>query len=153
MLLPRIQGMLSYMHSRNGWYRLFLISIVSSHRRFTPRECARIMGFSNTFSLGKFICKKKEDTTESFDDEAISTFNSYIKENYYMLGNAVCPPVIAAISGSILACVFQEMNDTSKGNNRDWSSFGLFKGIELSISSLSPNGKSYLLEYLRKNNN
>ena len=108
------------------------------------------MGFSNTFSLGKFICKKKEDTTESFDDEAISTFNSYIKENYYMLGNAVCPPIIAAISGSILACMFQEMEETQKEVIIDWSNVGLLKGIELSFSSLSPKGKSYLLEYFRK---
>ncbi|GFH50119.1 hypothetical protein CTEN210_06595 [Chaetoceros tenuissimus] len=120
-------------------------------RRFTPRECARVMGFSNTFTLGKFICKKKESTDESFDDEAISTFNSYIKENYYMLGNAVCPPVIATIAGSILACAFEEKDETSKGENFDWSNFGLLKGIELSFSSVSAKGKSYLLECLRKN--
>lgn len=106
------------------------------------------MGFSNRFSLGKFTCKKKEDTGESFDDETISTFNSYIKENYYMLGNAVCPPIIAAISGSILACVLQKKDYTLKGDGFDWSNFGLLKGIELSFSSLSPKGKSYMVEYL-----
>lgn len=121
-------------------------------RRFTPRECARIMGFSNTFSLGEFICKKKQDMTQSFDDEAISTFNSFIKENYYMLGNAVCPPIIAALAGSILACVFHVNNETPKGDNVNWSNVGLVKGIELSFSSLSPKGKSYLIEYLRKSN-
>jgi hypothetical protein len=67
------------------------------------------------------ICKKKEDTVESFDDEEISTFNSFIKENYYMLGNAVCPPIIATIAGSIIACMFEEKDETSNGENFDWS--------------------------------
>lgn len=38
-----------------------------------------------------------------------------------MLGNAVCPPIIATIAGSIIACMFEEKDETSNGENFDWS--------------------------------
>ena len=46
----------------------------------------------------------KHDGTCSWEprNPTIATFNGFIKEQYYMLGNAVCPPVIAVLAGSIL---------------------------------------------------
>ena len=90
------------------------------------------MGFSNSFMLGKY--KKKTLIKEAkYGDEALSTFNGYIKENYYMLGNAVCPPVIAILAGAILNCI-----PSVVGGN--WVEQGLLAGIKLSLEALSPNG-------------
>jgi DNA (cytosine-5)-methyltransferase 1 len=58
-------------------------------RRFSPRECARLMGFPNTFCLA--------DRREGQGEMA------HIKEQYRMFGNAVCPPLIAALAGAVLA--------------------------------------------------
>ncbi|KAK3272583.1 hypothetical protein CYMTET_19134 [Cymbomonas tetramitiformis] len=63
-------------------------------RFFTPRECARLMGFPENFVIGRSANKNHA---------------------YHQLGNAVCPPVIAAIMESI--CVALKLTDKrSQGN-------------------------------------
>jgi len=58
-------------------------------RRFTPRECARIMGFPNSFVIpGKTRVEQLP--------------MGRMKELYQMFGNAVCPPLISALAGSLL---------------------------------------------------
>lgn len=52
----------------------------SEPRFWSPREAARIMGFPETFTLG--ACKN-------------------LGRSYHQLGNAVCPPIIAAIGGCL----------------------------------------------------
>lgn len=104
-------------------------------RRFTPRECARIMGFSNSFILG--LGKKSCKTTKDYHydkDEAL--FNSFIKEQYYMLGNAVCPPVVAIVAGAILAHSY-EVSD-NRFNDDLMIEKGLWTGIELALDVVSP---------------
>ncbi|KAK3260397.1 hypothetical protein CYMTET_30643, partial [Cymbomonas tetramitiformis] len=49
-------------------------------RFFTPREVARLMGFPESFSLD--ACR-------------------HTNRAYHQLGNAVCPPIIAAIGGCL----------------------------------------------------
>mmetsp|Transcript_35178 Transcript_35178/g.81662 ORF Transcript_35178/g.81662 Transcript_35178/m.81662 type:complete len:156 (-) Transcript_35178:97-564(-) len=57
-------------------------------RFFTPRECARLMGFPESFTLPS---------------------QSSAKNHFYHLcGNAVCPPVIAAIMGAVCTAVSLE---------------------------------------------
>jgi DNA (cytosine-5)-methyltransferase 1 len=56
-------------------------------RRFTPRECCRIMGFPESYIL--------------WPQETISD-KIQLRELYHMIGNAVCPPVIAVLAGAIL---------------------------------------------------
>jgi len=51
-------------------------------RFFTPRECARLQGFPETFKL------------------SLDRLNS--NRVYHHLGNAVCPPIIAAIGESMI---------------------------------------------------
>lgn len=67
--------------------------LVPSHapynpRRFTARECGRLMGFPNSFQL---IAQ-----SENQGDMA------YQKQFYRMFGNAVCPPLIAVLAGAVL---------------------------------------------------
>ena len=56
-------------------------------RRFTPRECARLMGFPNSFKL-----------TERNGEEPGMWFRAL----YKMFGNSVSPPVVAVLAGAIL---------------------------------------------------
>jgi DNA (cytosine-5)-methyltransferase 1 len=95
-------------------------------RRFTPRECARIMGFPNCFKLGlpQNSCKNQKYENDS-------AFYSFIKEQYFMLGNAVCPPLIAILGGAILNHI---LND-----EQDWLDLGLWSGINLAFDCISPN--------------
>jgi DNA (cytosine-5)-methyltransferase 1 len=58
-------------------------------RRFSIRECARIMGFPNTYT---FLPPRSNQGAMA-----------YRKEYYRMVGNAVCPPLIAALAGAVLA--------------------------------------------------
>ena len=57
-------------------------------RFFTPRECARIMGFPETFRLS-------------------GLGNGHIAEvsQYHALGNAITPPVVQAIARSIVSMI------------------------------------------------
>ncbi len=105
-------------------------------RRFTPRECARIMGFGNSFILGSGneFYKKNSDHYYKNKDEA--RFNSFIKEQYYMLGNAVCPPVVAIIAGAILAHCYESLDN--RGNDNLMIEKGLWAGIELALDAVSP---------------
>ena len=105
------------------------------------------MGFSNSLKLGAYRHRnrnrnsgnKNNNTKEyKYFDEAISTFNGYIKENYYMLVNSVCPPVIAVLAGAILNCI------PSVGGEygcQDWSKQVLWDGIKLLFDDLSSTGK------------
>lgn len=68
-----------------------LVPCCSPHnpRRYSIRECARLMGFPNSY---KFLPQR-----ENQGDMA------YRKENYRMFGNAVCPPLMAILAGAVLA--------------------------------------------------
>ncbi len=87
------------------------------------------MGFSNNFSLGEF-----DESRFSPRSNEEARFNGFIKEQYYMLGNAVCPPVISVLVGSIL--------DYALIDNEDWVEKGLWTGIKLSIDAVSPDQES-----------
>ena len=89
-------------------------------RRFSVRECARIMGFPNDF---KFV-----DVRQGQGDMA------YRKQCYRMLGNAVCPPLIAALAGSVLDAAGLKMGRDSI----TWTQQGLDVAISLSSSALRP---------------
>ena len=84
-------------------------------RRFSVRECARIMGFPNTYQF----CDIRSDQGEM----------AYRKELYRMIGNAVCPPLVAALAGRVLVAVM--MSDTP-----NWSEFGQGVAVELVCAAL-----------------
>lgn len=89
-------------------------------RRFSVRECARIMGFPNTT---KFV-DARQDQGEM----------AYRKQCYRMLGNSVCPPLIAALAGSVLDAAGVKMSRDSI----TWTQHGLNVAIMLSLASLRP---------------
>jgi DNA (cytosine-5)-methyltransferase 1 len=91
-------------------------------RRFTPREAARLMGFRNSFLL----CGPSSSS---------QGFHTFIKEQYHMLGNAVCPPVIAVLAGAILA---QCPGIAKPTEHSDWVEAGLFSAIDLALEAVAP---------------
>ena len=89
-------------------------------RRFSVRETARIMGFPNSF----VFCPIR---TEQQQGEM-----AHRKEGYRMCGNAVCPPLIAALAGAVL--------DVAKVrvHNDNWTVKGRQIAVSLACSALRP---------------
>ena len=85
-------------------------------RRFSIRECARIMGFPNSY---EFLPPVERQSPMA-----------YRKMHYRMCGNAVCPPVIAALAGSVLDCC-----DIPRRSERDWVCFGRSIAIALALEA------------------
>eukprot|EP00537_Pseudo-nitzschia_pungens_P015738 CAMPEP_0172401090 /NCGR_PEP_ID=MMETSP1061-20121228/48726_1 /TAXON_ID=37318 /ORGANISM="Pseudo-nitzschia pungens, Strain cf. pungens" /LENGTH=477 /DNA_ID=CAMNT_0013134613 /DNA_START=560 /DNA_END=1990 /DNA_ORIENTATION=+ len=67
-----------------------LVPCKSPHppRRFSVRELARMMGFPNSYD---FLPPRERQSPMG-----------YRKEQYRAIGNAVCPPLIAALAGAVL---------------------------------------------------
>jgi DNA (cytosine-5)-methyltransferase 1 len=86
-------------------------------RRFSVRECARIMGFPNTFQFCPIRAEENQGEM------------AHRKEGYRMLGNAVCPPLIAALAGSILDAAGVDTSD-------DWVRKGRRIAAELACAAL-----------------
>ena len=88
-------------------------------RRFSVRECARVMGFPNNYSF----CARRDGQGDM----------AYRKENYRMIGNAVCPPLIAALAGSVL-----DVAGIERPCATSWTDEGRRVAIDLSLASLRP---------------
>ena len=147
-------------------------------RRFTPRECARLMGFGNNFILPTIpklrnIKEDNDNINDNVNDNINDNINdnnndnhnhndckqkqnliitqqqgpyAFLKEQYRMLGNAVCPPIIAALSGSILSKC-----DTIVGykDHDDWVQYGRNIACYLAIQAISPQRRNIVLERLQ----
>ena len=68
-------------------------------RLMSPRECARVMGFPCRFVIPEATGGA---VPAAADDDGVGE-RSHRKRLYLMFGNAVCPPVIAALAGAVLA--------------------------------------------------
>eukprot|EP00854_Cymbomonas_tetramitiformis_P026175 gene26175-32072_t len=100
-------------------------------RRFTPRECARLMGFPDRFTLG-----------ERRRGQGV---NAWFKEQYTMLGNAVCPQVVAALAGAILAhCP----GIPGFEHCADWAAMGRSSAVRLAVDAVAPACRAELLRAL-----
>lgn len=86
-------------------------------RRYSIRECARLMGFPNSY---QFLPQREHQ-----GDMA------YRKENYRMFGNAVCPPLMAILAGAVLAACNGD-DDSSK--KVDWKRRGHDVAVHLAQS-------------------
>lgn len=95
-------------------------------RRFSVRECARIMGFPNSFKFAD----ARQDQGEM----------AYRKQCYRMLGNAVCPPLITALAGSVLDAAGLKISGGSLQTN-DWTEQGREVAIMLACAALRPGGR------------
>ena len=94
-------------------------------RRFSPRECARLMGFPDSYRL----IPPKEHQGDM----------AYRKQFYRMFGNAVCPPIIAALAGAVLDhCHLSSGSSSSSQTDvmmMDWTEKGLEVAIALSMAA------------------
>ena len=71
---------------------------------------------------------------------------AYRKRLYRMFGNAVCPPVVAALAGAVLAAARPGGDATAargeaagkrrRGNARDWTRAGLEAAVSLALDSV-----------------
>jgi DNA (cytosine-5)-methyltransferase 1 len=87
-------------------------------RRFSPTECARIMGFPATTFV--FLKQSKNQGNMAF-----------LKEQYRMFGNAVCPPIVAAIAGAVIGKCRPDYENT-------WVVRGRTVAIRLALDALLP---------------
>jgi DNA (cytosine-5)-methyltransferase 1 len=99
-------------------------------RRFSIRECARIMGFPNWY---EFLPPLTDHQTPM----------GYRKQHYRMIGNAVCPPLIAALAGAVLEVCLDvpppadcdtDGDDNSQAG-QDWVQRGREVAIELALAA------------------
>lgn len=90
-------------------------------RRFSVRECARIMGFPNSYEF----CGIKPEQGEM----------AHRKEGYRMIGNAVCPPLIAALAGRVLEVVGVEMRKGTPDES-NWTLKGRRVAVDLACAAL-----------------
>mmetsp|Transcript_27884 Transcript_27884/g.67839 ORF Transcript_27884/g.67839 Transcript_27884/m.67839 type:complete len:516 (+) Transcript_27884:55-1602(+) len=103
-----------------------LVPCCSPHnpRRYSIRECARLMGFPNSY---QFLPQREHQ-----GDMA------YRKENYRMFGNAVCPPLMAILAGAVLAACHggggDDADNTNNDNKVDWGRRGYDVAVQLAKS-------------------
>ena len=97
-------------------------------RRFSPRECLRIMGFPTSYQL-----LTREEGSKQGD-------MAYCKEQYRMIGNAVCPPLIAALAGAVLDRVLttKPPSGIQASNSSDWVAWGRHVAQGLAYEAVRP---------------
>ncbi|KAL3767152.1 hypothetical protein ACHAW5_003171 [Stephanodiscus triporus] len=87
-------------------------------RRFSVRECARIMGFPNSYEF----CPVRPGQGKM----------AHRKEGYRMIGNSVCPPLIASLAGRVLDTVGVNTGKEAK----NWTTKGRSVAVDLACSAL-----------------
>jgi DNA (cytosine-5)-methyltransferase 1 len=110
-------------------------------RRYTARECARLMGFpDDNFDLGAV-------PEAASDGSGYPATNVWFKAHYRMLGNAVCPPLICAVAGAILQQCPGIAGEYSADRAR-WEDVGLAAGLQLAIRAVAPSRRQPLIDRL-----
>ena len=100
-------------------------------RRFTALECARLRGFpAESLVLG--------------GPEPGQGFNAWFKSCYRMLGNAICPPVVAAIGGAVMAQL--QLKSTAEPLHGCWNSAGRAAALGLALQAVTPERRPELLD-------
>jgi site-specific DNA-cytosine methylase len=120
-------------------------------RRFTHRECARLMGFPDWYVLvpgptdthPDEIAAKKRKTMEnsvatpgdcSPTPDSRADGSGWLNGTYQMIGNAVCPPLVAALAGAVIA--HSDIPCSQMGGETDWVSFGRAVAVQLAVSAI-----------------
>jgi len=137
-------------------------------RRFTVRECARIMGFPDwSYIVGfdsvvgesadKQVAARRDVDTYNVPVSAElckgvgsqqhqkKTAEALIFEHYRMLGNAVCPPVICALGGAVLEHMGtptrvggSAQRDSTLSSRLAWGEAGLVHAVRLALDAIAP---------------
>eukprot|EP00913_Durusdinium_trenchii_P000970 g896.t2 len=98
----------------------------SRPRRFTPRECARLMGFPNSFRL----TERTEPPTMWF------------RALYKMFGNSVSPPLVALLASAILEHL------TSSPQKVTWNQLGESVALRLALEAVAPERQAKVKQML-----
>ena len=110
-------------------------------RRFTARECARLMGFPDSFDLGKVKAPNHAIGELEKASDYYPPANVWFKSHYRMLGNAVCPPLICAIGGALI----QQCPEIEKDGDTNWEGVGVSTAILLALRAVEPNRRQAVL--------
>lgn len=62
----------------------------------------------------------------------------YVKMNFRSIGNAVCPPLIAALAGSVLDCCEGVLLPRASEGEQDWVTRGRLVAIALAKAATRP---------------
>ena len=135
-------------------------SAPANPRVFTPRECARVMGFPNWFEIPETTAREDDETRGDYtandntgeNDQDIIAERSHRKRLYLMFGNAVCPPVIAVLAGAVLAEIIITGDDDER-TCIDWRAKGLEAAISLSLEAILECRREAILQRLLETNN
>lgn len=136
-------------------------SAPANPRVFTPRECARVMGFPIWFDIPNTTAREDDetrtghskDTSRNVSDETdqnIVAKRSHRKRLYLMFGNAVCPPLIAVLAGAVLAEIMG--GNDKRGSCIDWRSKGLEVALSLSMEAVIETRREPIIQRLAENN-
>jgi hypothetical protein len=74
------------------------------------------------------------------------SMESLIFEHYRMLGNAVCPPVIAVLAGALLS----HLHGTTSAGALCWERRGYVAMLQLAFGAVSPLHRAALLSRLQR---
>ena len=97
-------------------------------RRFSPRECARLMGFPEWFELSQL---------------AEGESPAWLRAHYKMFGNSVCPPIVAALAGDML-----DHAQLPWCSDPAWGRLGRSAALRLALHSLPATSRQKLLQVL-----
>ena len=99
-------------HVSNGASQLRPQAAPRLPRLFSPREALRLMGFPEAFCVPEDVpapdmsapeAGGQEPRDSAAADKRILSAPATARSHYRMIGNAVCPPVIAAMAGTVVA--------------------------------------------------
>ena len=112
----------------------------SNPRLFTPRECARCMGFPYWFTIPDMDVVSVDVGGKNDDDDSVAE-RAHRKRLYLMFGNAVCVPLIVVLAGAVLdgckeVSLGKEAADNTKDKEVNWRMKGLELAISLSLESI-----------------
>jgi len=84
------------------------------YRLFTPRECARLQGFPDSFVLAASCNAQGEGSSKGGREGGCQGTRTVPGEmaQYLGIGNAVSPPVVRAIARAVLDAVLGEEDET-----------------------------------------
>jgi hypothetical protein len=107
-----------------------------------------VQGFPDWFRLPPVAEARRDDGGAEVRQRA------HRKRLYLMFGNAVCPPVIAALAGAVLAACGGDGGPAADATRkrkrgwRDWRRFGLDTAVSLALESVAEERREEIVERL-----
>ncbi len=115
-------------------------------RLYTVRECARLMGFPDAVYDPGPVGPIASQLLNPHGGQYSAT-RVWFKTHYRMLGNAVCPPVIAVISGALLDRLFSAPPHVGGGDDGvSLTDAGLLTAIRLTYGAVDPSARVRVIE-------